>query len=62
VLQSHGRQDPILPFSDAGLLRDLLLEAGLSVDFLPFDGPHTISEEALEHLGALLLALLKKAP
>jgi phospholipase/carboxylesterase len=62
VLQSHGRMDPILPFSDAVALRDLLKEAGLQVDFLPFDGAHTIPEEALDALGALLLSLLEKAP
>jgi len=62
VLQSHGRQDPILPFAEAVLLRDLLQESGLAVEFLPFDGPHTISEEALDRLGALLLSLLDKAP
>jgi phospholipase/carboxylesterase len=61
VLQSHGRQDPILPFTEAEALRKLLQEAGLQVDFLPFDGPHTIPEEALEHLGVLLTALLQKA-
>ncbi len=58
VLQSHGRQDPILPFDSAEALRDLLQEAGLKVDFLPFDGPHTIPEEALHRLGGLLLSLL----
>ncbi|MGO8971595.1 MAG: alpha/beta hydrolase [Myxococcaceae bacterium] len=62
VLQSHGRQDPILPFAGAEALRDLLQEAGLKVDFLPFDGPHTIPEEALNRLGALLLSLLDDAP
>ena len=61
VLQSHGRQDPILPFQDAVALHELLQEAGLSVDFLPFDGGHTIPEEALERLGTLLLGLLGKA-
>jgi phospholipase/carboxylesterase len=62
VLQSHGRQDPILPFEDALALRDLLQEAGLGVDFLPFDGPHTIPPEALHRLGALLVSLLEVAP
>jgi phospholipase/carboxylesterase len=61
VLQSHGRQDPILPFPDAQALHELLQEAGLSVDFLPFDGGHTIPEEALARLGTLLLGLLDKA-
>lgn len=61
VLQSHGRQDPLLPFADAVALEKLLQEAGLEVDFLAFDGPHTIPEEALDRLGALLLSLLDKA-
>jgi phospholipase/carboxylesterase len=60
VLQSHGRQDPILPFADAVALKELLQEAGLVVDFVPFDGPHTIAEEALVRLGALLVSLLEK--
>jgi phospholipase/carboxylesterase len=60
VLQSHGRQDPILPFRDAEALRDLLAGAGLEVNFLPFDGPHTIPEEALDRLGALLVSLLDR--
>lgn len=47
VLQSHGRQDPLLPFGAAESLRDLLVEHGLVVEFVPFDGPHTIPIEAL---------------
>jgi phospholipase/carboxylesterase len=58
VLQSHGRQDPILPFRDAEALRDLLTAAGLEVEFVPFEGPHTIPEQALDRLGALLTSLL----
>lgn len=59
VLQSHGRSDPILPFSDAEALRDLLVQAGLEVEFIPFDGPHTIAWQALDRLGALLESLLE---
>lgn len=47
VVQSHGRQDPILPFTGAELLRDLLVDAGHSIEFIPFDGEHTIGVEAL---------------
>ena len=54
VLQSHGRQDPILPFIAAEWLRDLLRDGGLDVDFVPFDGGHTIPFEAIERLGALV--------
>ncbi|HXN42494.1 MAG TPA: phospholipase, partial [Myxococcaceae bacterium] len=50
VLQTHGRQDPLLPFAGAEALRDLLVEAGLSVEFLPFEGGHTIPRQALKRL------------
>lgn len=42
VLQSHGRQDPLLPFDIAEQLRDALTEAGLDVTWLPFDGGHGV--------------------
>lgn len=54
VLQSHGRQDMILPFQGALWLRDMLTEAGLNVDFLEFDGEHTIPAEAMEKFSAML--------
>ena len=54
ILQAHGRQDPILPFETARWLRDLLLESGLSVDFLPFDGGHTIDRQTLASLARLI--------
>lgn len=53
VLQTHGRQDPMLPFQAAEWLRDLLVEAGLDVDFRPFDGPHTVSPEGIRGLADL---------
>lgn len=54
VFQSHGRQDPVLPFKAAEWLRELLTEAGLPPEFVPFDGGHTIGPEALVKLGAFL--------
>ncbi len=59
VLQSHGRQDPVLPFAGAEAVRDLLTQAGLTVEFLPFNGGHTITGEALDRLGALVSAQLE---
>lgn len=47
VVQSHGRQDPLLPFAAAENLRDLLEGSGAEVEFVPFDGPHTIPIEGL---------------
>jgi len=50
VIQTHGRQDPVLPFFIAEQLRDLLTDAGLEVSFSAFDGPHTISPEGVAAL------------
>ena len=57
VVQSHGHQDPLLPFQAAEWLRELLTDAGFDVDFVPFAGPHTIPVEALQHFAALLSRL-----
>ncbi|ADO69593.1 alpha/beta hydrolase [Stigmatella aurantiaca] len=58
VFQGHGRSDAVLPFQGAERLRDLLTQAGLAVEFLPFDGPHTIAPEELEKLADFLVARL----
>ncbi|MEI8259521.1 MAG: phospholipase [Deltaproteobacteria bacterium] len=58
VLQSHGRQDPLLPFEMALALKDLLSAAELSVEFTPFDGGHQIGMEALERFGRHLESLM----
>jgi phospholipase/carboxylesterase len=54
VLLTHGRWDPLLPYAGAVALQELLEEAGLRVDFRPFDGAHTIGPEGLAALGALI--------
>jgi phospholipase/carboxylesterase len=54
VLQSHGRQDTIMPYRAAEWLRDMLVEAGLEVEFIPFNGPHTIPLEALHRFAEML--------
>ena len=50
VLMSHGRQDPILPFSGAEALHEAFASAGAEVEFVPFDGGHTIPESVLRRL------------
>lgn len=45
--QSHGRQDPILPFALAERLHNLLTESGWPGRFVAFEGGHGISREAL---------------
>jgi phospholipase/carboxylesterase len=54
VFQSHGREDPILPYGDAERARELLEEAGLEVEFLPFPGGHGIHPLALARAAALV--------
>ncbi|MFY0564454.1 alpha/beta hydrolase [Archangium lansingense] len=54
VLQSHGRFDTVLAYGQAERLRDLLTDAGLPVEFIPFNGPHTIAPEVLERMAEFL--------
>jgi phospholipase/carboxylesterase len=58
VLQTHGRYDPILPFVAAEWLRDMLLEAGLKVDFVEFPGEHTIPLQGIRKFAALIKQLV----
>ncbi len=57
IVQSHGRQDPILPFTAGAWLRDLLLEAKCKVDFVDFNGIHTIPMAAIERTARALAAI-----
>jgi phospholipase/carboxylesterase len=57
VVQSHGHEDPILPCEAAGWLRDLLVDAGLEVQFLPFHGYHQIPHNAVIAAAELMVAL-----
>jgi phospholipase/carboxylesterase len=54
VFQSHGRQDPILPYRASEWLQELFHEAGMQHEFVPFDGGHTIGQDALLKLGDFL--------
>jgi phospholipase/carboxylesterase len=54
VMQSHGREDAILPFDVAELLRDRLIAAGAVVDWQPFSGGHAIPPSVVDAAGALL--------
>jgi phospholipase/carboxylesterase len=54
VMQSHGKNDPLLPFSVAELLRDKLRTAGAVIDFVPFAGGHEIPPAVLAAAAKLL--------
>jgi len=54
VLQSHGREDMVLPFEPAESLRDMLSAHGFDVTFVPFDADHTIPIEVLDQWAGVL--------
>ncbi len=54
VLQSHGRTDPLLSFEVAEMLRQELTNAGVAVEFVPFNGGHTIPNGAVDALSKLV--------
>ncbi len=54
VLQGHGRADAVLPFEVAEQLHRELSEAGLPVEFVPFNGGHGIGGSVLDSLAALI--------
>jgi len=61
VFQSHGTQDPILPYVMAERLRDELTHAGLSVEWYSFRGGHEIPEPVLNRLSGFITKVLTKA-
>jgi len=54
IFQSHGRQDPLLPFSGAEWLGDQMRQVGANVEWHPFDGGHTIPVAVLSALGGFV--------
>jgi phospholipase/carboxylesterase len=61
VFQSHGTQDPILPYVMAERLRDELTQAGLSVEWHNFRGGHEIPELVLRRLSSFLRNVLTES-
>ena len=64
TVQSHGTTDAILPFEGAEALYELLKTAAVPVHFLPFEGPHTLSLEALDATAGMIrqIAIGRKPP
>jgi phospholipase/carboxylesterase len=54
IFQSHGRADPLLPYSVAVELRELLRGAGCDIEWSEFNGGHEIPSSVLQALGAFL--------
>jgi len=57
VLQTHGTQDQILPFVMAEWLSSTLKQSGLDLDFISFNGQHTVPPEAVERFAKLINSL-----
>jgi phospholipase/carboxylesterase len=57
VFQSHGKIDPILPFSSAVSLYEMLCDAGVEVDFHSFVGPHTIDIDSVQRTAIALSSM-----
>ena len=54
VFQSHGAQDPMLPFALALELRQAMNAAGIPVDFVKFRGGHEIPPQVIAGASAFL--------
>jgi phospholipase/carboxylesterase len=54
VLLSHGTNDALMPPELSERLRDLFVEAGLRVDWVPFRGGHSVPQAVLTRLEAFL--------
>ena len=54
--QSHGQQDPLLPFEMALELHSILSKAGCKGELIPFMGGHEIPPLVLSRLGSFLLS------
>lgn len=54
VFISHGRNDPLLPFSGAERVAKFWQEHGHEVEFVPFDGGHEIPYPVLVALNAFM--------
>jgi phospholipase/carboxylesterase len=57
IFMAHGRQDDILPFDLADQLRQEMVQTGLAVTFVPFDGGHEIPREVVIALGNFLAGI-----
>jgi phospholipase/carboxylesterase len=59
VFVSHGRADPILPFTADERFARELAAAGLKVTWVPFDGGHQVPAQVVAALNVFLAPLVK---
>jgi len=58
IFQSHGREDPVLPFHNGVALRELLEKYKNKVDWHEFEGSHEITQDTVEAAEAFLKRLI----
>ena len=58
VFQSHGREDPVLPFAVSEGLRETMSAAGIPVEWVPFPGGHGIPQGVLAGVSTFLKRVL----
>lgn len=61
VYQSHGTIDPILPFTSAQALNQLLKDGNVRCEFHSFDGPHTIDGDSIGITAMAIKGLVLKS-
>jgi phospholipase/carboxylesterase len=61
VFQSHGMQDELLPYVGAERLRDILIHAGLLVEWQSFRGGHEIPRSVLQRLGPFITKVVTRS-
>jgi phospholipase/carboxylesterase len=59
VLVHHGRRDPIIEVEFGRKARDLLVEAGLAVDYVETDAGHFLPPEVVARAAALVASALQ---
>ena len=63
IFVSHGRRDPVLPIERCGrrVVRELR-DGGYDVEYVEFDGGHSVPDEVARHAAGLLGALPQAPP
>ncbi|PWU22770.1 MAG: hypothetical protein C5B49_00130 [Bdellovibrio sp.] len=60
--QSHGRQDPVLPFRAGAQLETFLIQQGLKGSLFAFEGTHEIPRMVIDKANAYLQQLHQEPP
>ena len=61
VFQSHGTEDPLLPYALAQLWHRSMSDAGLAATFTSFEGGHGIPPTVMRDLGQWLSQLTARS-